>query len=136
MTTYMLDTGICSLIMREHPESIIHRLASEVDQGNRIVISSLTYSDMRICQIGAKNPGKHKMLVDEFVKRLHSVIPWDPKAVDSIVNLSGVLRISGTSFTTSQTAIMAHAIATGCTLVSSKSEGPERIPWLTFEKWL
>lgn len=69
----MLDTCICSFIMREHPVSVLQRLAKEVLQNNRIVISAITYAKMRYGQIGKKASPKHKTLVDEFVKRLDSL---------------------------------------------------------------
>ena len=53
--TYMLDTCICSFIMREHPASVIQRLIVEVEQGNRVVISAITYAEMRYGQIGKKS---------------------------------------------------------------------------------
>ena len=40
----MLDTGVCSFIMREH--------SALNEQGNRIVISAITYAEMRYGQIG------------------------------------------------------------------------------------
>ena len=56
MTSYMLDTCICSFIMREQPVSVISRLATEVERGNRIVVSAVTYAEMRYGQIGKKHP--------------------------------------------------------------------------------
>ena len=50
----MLDTCICSFIMREHPAAVIQRLTAEVEQGNQIVISAITYAEMRYGQIGKK----------------------------------------------------------------------------------
>lgn len=83
MITYMLDTRICSFIMREHPKAVIKRLAAEVEQGNRIVISAITYTEIRYGQIDKKALAKHKKLVDEFVKRVDAVLPWDQRAVDA-----------------------------------------------------
>jgi tRNA(fMet)-specific endonuclease VapC len=56
----MLDTCICSFIMRERPESVLQGLAAEVAWNNRIVISSITYAEMRFGQIGKKASPKHK----------------------------------------------------------------------------
>lgn len=77
MTTYMLDTCICSYIMRKRPASVLQRLTNEVEQGNRIVISAITYAEMRYVQIGKKASAKHKVLVDEFVERVDAVLSWD-----------------------------------------------------------
>ena len=53
----MLETCICSFIMREHPVSVLQRLAEEVALNNRIVISAITYAEMRYWQIGKKASG-------------------------------------------------------------------------------
>jgi tRNA(fMet)-specific endonuclease VapC len=46
--TYMLDTCICSFIMREQPEAVLKRLEQAVLRGHRIVVSAITYSEMRL----------------------------------------------------------------------------------------
>jgi tRNA(fMet)-specific endonuclease VapC len=43
----MLDTNICSFIMREQPEAVLKRLEQAVLRGQRIVVSAITYSEMR-----------------------------------------------------------------------------------------
>lgn len=49
----MLDTNICSFIMREQPESMLKRLEQAVLRGHPIVISAITYSEMRFGATGA-----------------------------------------------------------------------------------
>jgi hypothetical protein len=72
--TYMLDAFNSSFIIREHPASVIQRWTAEIKQSRRIVISSITYAEMRYGQIGIKASAKYKTLVDEFVKRLDAVL--------------------------------------------------------------
>lgn len=136
MTTYMLDTCICSFIMREHPVAVIKRLAAEVEQGNRIVISAITYAEMRYGQIGKKASAKHKMLVDEFVKRVDAVLPWDQRAVDATVEVMRVLANAGTPIGPNDTAIAGHAVAHGCTLVTNNVREFGRVPGLVYEDWV
>jgi tRNA(fMet)-specific endonuclease VapC len=52
--TYMLDTCICSFIMREQPEAVLKRLEQAVLRGQRIVVSAITYSEMRFGATGPK----------------------------------------------------------------------------------
>ncbi|MFG0339194.1 type II toxin-antitoxin system VapC family toxin [Pseudomonas sp. zjy_13] len=136
MTTYMLDTCICSFIMREHPESVLQRLAAEVAQNNRIVISAITYAEMRYGQIGKKASPKHKTLVDEFVKRLDEILPWDQSAVDATVEVKRKLTKAGTVIGENDTAIAGHAIASGCTLVTNNVREFCRVPGLDYEDWV
>ncbi|AHK77983.1 twitching motility protein PilT [Ectothiorhodospira haloalkaliphila] len=135
MTTYMLDTCICSFIMREHPASVIQRLAAEVEAGNRIVVSAVTYAEMRYGQIGKKASARHRMLVDEFVKRLDAVLPWDQRAVDATVEVMRELSKSGTPIGPNDTAIAGHAISSACTLVTNNVREFGRVPGLVHEDW-
>ena len=136
MTTYMLDTCICSFIMREHPAAVIRRLSAEVERGNRIVISAITYAEMRYGQIGKKASPKHKVLVDEFVQRLDGVIPWDLRAVDATVVVMRQLNAAGTPIGPNDTAIAGHAIAIGCTLVTNNVREFSRVPALMYQDWV
>ena len=136
MTTYMLDTCTCSFIMREHPAAVIRRLSAEVERGNRIVISAITYAEMRYGQIGKKASPKHKVLVDEFVRRLDGVIPWDLRAVDATVMVMRQLNAAGTPIGPNDTAIAGHAIAIGCTLVTNNVREFSRVPALVYQDWV
>ncbi|MBS3666592.1 type II toxin-antitoxin system VapC family toxin [Halomonas boliviensis] len=132
----MLDTCICSFIMRERAVSVISRLATEVEQGNRIVVSTITYAEMRYGQIGKKASAKHKSLVDEFVKRLDAVLPWDKQAVDATVEVMRVLAKAGTPIGANDAAIAGHAIASDCTVVTNNVREFSRVPGLVYEDWV
>ena len=136
MITYMLDTCICSFIMRERPECVLQRLTAEVARNNRIVISAITYAEMRYGQIGKKASPKHKTLVDEFVKRLDEVLPWDRNAVDATVEVKLNLAQGGLTIGENDTAIAGHAIAMGCTLVTNTVREFSRVAGLAYEDWV
>ncbi|WP_395610922.1 type II toxin-antitoxin system VapC family toxin [Pseudomonas sp. B22129] len=136
MTTYMLDTCICSFIMRERPECVLERLAEEVARNNRIVISAITYAEMRYGQIGKKASPKHKTLVDEFVKRLDEVLPWGLAAVDATVAVKRGLTETGLIIGQNDTAIAGHAIAADCTLVTNNVREFSRVAGLKYEDWV
>lgn len=136
MTTYMLDTCICSFIMREQPLSVLKRLAEEVAKNNRIVISAITYAEMRYGQIGKKASPKHKTLIDEFVKRLDEVLPWDQAAVDATIAVKTNLTKAGLVIGDNDTAIAGHAIASGCLLITNNVSEFKRVAGLTYEDWV
>ncbi len=50
----MLDTNICSFIMREQSEVVLKRLEPAVLRDQRIVVSVITYSEMRFGATGPK----------------------------------------------------------------------------------
>ncbi len=136
MTTYMLDTCICSFIMREQPLAVLRRLAEEVAKNNRIVISAITYAEMRYGQIGKKASPKHKTLIDEFVKRLDEVLPWDQAAVDATIAVKTNLTKAALVIGDNDTAIAGHAIASGCLLITNNVSEFKRVSGLSYEDWV
>lgn len=85
---YMLDTCICSFIMREQPEAVL--------RGHRIVVSAIAYSEIRFGATGTKASPRHVQLVDEFCACLDAVLPWDRAVVDTTTEIKVALRLAGT----------------------------------------
>ena len=122
--------------MREQPQAVLQRLADAVEQQNRIVISSITYAEMRFGAIGKKASPKHTLLVDEFIKRLDEILPWDAKAVDATAAIKLQLSESGTPIGANDTAIAGHAISENCILVTNNVREFDRVVGLRFEDWV
>lgn len=134
--TYMLDTNICSFIMREQPEAVIRRLEQTVLRNHRIVVSAITYAEMRFGAIGKKASPRHVRLVDAFCSRLDAVLAWDRAAVDATTNIKAVLAAAGTPIGPNDTAIAGHAIAAGAILVTNNTREFERVTNLILEDWV
>lgn len=134
-STYMLDTCICSFIMREQPIAVLQRLADAVTQQHRIVISSITYAEMHFGAIGKKASPKHSLLVDEFIKRLDAILPWDKDAVDATAAIKLQLTNAGIPIGANDTAIAGHAIAANCILVTNNLREFSRVKGLAVEDW-
>ncbi|WP_370641019.1 MULTISPECIES: PIN domain-containing protein [unclassified Pantoea] len=79
----------------------------------RIVVSAITYSEMRF----------------------DAILPWDRNAVDATTDLRVALRLAGTPIGPNDTAIAGHAIATGAILVTNNTREFERVPGLALEDW-
>uniref|UniRef100_UPI003FD8A7EB type II toxin-antitoxin system VapC family toxin n=1 Tax=Salmonella enterica TaxID=28901 RepID=UPI003FD8A7EB len=109
----MLDTCICSFIMREQPEAVLKRLEQAVLRNHRIVVSAVTYAEMRFGATGPKASPRHIQLVDAFCERLDAIVPWDRSAVDATTDVKLALRLDGTPIGPNDTAIAGHAIAAG-----------------------
>ncbi|EPH6764656.1 type II toxin-antitoxin system VapC family toxin [Cronobacter dublinensis] len=133
---YMLDTCICSFIMREQPEAVRKRLAQAVLSGHRIVISAITYQEMHFGATGPKASPRHVQLVNEFCTRLDAVLPWDRAAVDATTEIKVALRLAGTPIGANDTAIAGHAIAAGAVLVTNNTREFARVPGLVLEDWV
>jgi len=110
-------------------------LSDEVVVKNRIVISAITYAEMRYGQIGKKASPKHKRLVDQFILRLDEIVPWDKKAVDATIEVKRKLTELGKVIGNNDTAIAGHAISANCILVTNNLREFERVPNLQVEDW-
>lgn len=133
---YMLDTNICSFIMREQPQAVIRRLEQAVLRSHRIVVSAITYAEMRFGVIGKKASPRHAHLVDAFCSRLDAVLSWDRAAVDATTAIKMALAAAGTPIGPNNTAIAGHAIAAGAVLVTNNVREFERVPQLIVEDWV
>ncbi|MCR1568185.1 MULTISPECIES: type II toxin-antitoxin system VapC family toxin [Mixta] len=133
--TYMLDTNICSFIMREQPEAVIKRLEQAVLRNHRIVVSAITYAEMRFGTIGKKVSPRHGLLVEAFCARLDAILSWDRAAVDATTEIKAALTAAGTPIGPNDTAIAGHAIAAGAVLVTNNVREFERVPGLVLEDW-
>jgi len=131
----MLDTNICSFIMRERPIHVLKVLQAHVENKDRIVVSAITYAEMRFGAIGKNASPKHNTIVDEFMSRIDSVLSWDKEAVDATIDIKKALSDKGTPIGANDTAIAGHAIASDCVLVSNNTKEFERVPALHLEDW-
>lgn len=132
----MLDTNICSFIMREHPEGVIRRLEQAVLRRHRIVVSAITYAEMRFGTVGKKASPRHSSLVEAFRLRLDAVLPWDKAAVDATTEIKAVMAAAGTPIGPNDTTIAGHAVAAGAILVTNNVREFERVPALILEDWV
>ena len=85
--TYMLDTNICSFIMRERPDAVLAKLEQAVTNQHRIVVSAITYSEMRFGAANPKASPKVAAMVDAFIQRLDAILSWDAAAVDQTTQI-------------------------------------------------
>ena len=131
----MLDTNICSYIMREKPDVVIDILQSHVENKDRIVISAITYSELRFGAIGKKAKPKHNVIVDEFLKRIDAVIAWDQNAVETSAIIKKTLSDKGIPIGHNDTLIAGHAKSLHCILVTNNTKEFDRIDELLIEDW-
>lgn len=133
---YMLDTNICSFIMRLQPRSVLEHLENCVSTGNIITVSAITYSEMRVGAMSSKASPKHTKMIDEFVGRLDGILAWDAAAVDEAAQLGASLARKGTPIGINDTAIAGHALAVGAVLVTNNTREFQRVRNLAIEDWV
>lgn len=121
--------------MREKPEAVLKRLEQTVLRNHRIVVSPITYAEMRFRAVGKKASLRHAKLVDAFCARLDAVLAWDRAAVDATTEIKVALAAAGTPIGPNDTAIAGHAIAAGAILVTNNTREFARVPGLELEDW-
>jgi tRNA(fMet)-specific endonuclease VapC len=132
----MLDTNICSFIMREQPESVLQSLQGHVDNRDQIVISAITYAELRFGAMGKKASPKHNHIVNEFLSRIDAVLAWDKSAVEATATIKKRLNDLGSPIGNNDAMIAGHAISAGCILVTNNLREFERVPGLVVEDWV
>lgn len=132
----MLDTCICSYIMREQPIQVLTKLQAAVNNQHRIVISAITYQEMRFGLLGKKAKPKHALIVNELLQRVDDILPWDKQAVDATTEVKRQLMAAGTPIGINDTAIAGHAIASGCQLVTNNLKEFQRVTDLNLVNWV
>lgn len=135
LTTYMLDTCICSFIQREQPLLVLQRLQQARQQRQAIVISAITYAEMRFGATSRKASAKHIAMVEAFLLRLDGILPWDVAAVDHTALIRRELADLGTPIGANDTAIAGHARSLGLILVTNNTREFSRVAGLRLEDW-
>lgn len=131
----MLDTNICSFIMRKRPRDLLVKLQQQSAKRESIVISAITYAELRFGAIGKKASPKDGVLVDEFVDRVDRVLPWDRAAVDATTRIKQDLAARGAPIGANDAAIAGNAMAAGCVLVTNNRREFDRVSQLPVEDW-
>lgn len=132
---YMLDTNICSFIMRERPLVILERMQAAVEGQGQIVVSVITYYEMLLGSIGRKASPRHATLVEAFVARVSGILPWERTAAEEAARIRKELGAKGTPIGGNDAMIAGHAVAVGCVLVTNNTREFLRVENLRVEDW-
>jgi len=130
---YMLDTNICSYILKNHPAAVKQKF-EEVGAGN-ICISTIVLAEL---YYGAARHPKGVVIrreIDDFVSRL-VVMPWDEIAAAHYGAIRSSLEKAGTPVGAMDMLIAAHARSCNATLVTNNQREFGRIKGLTSLNWV
>lgn len=130
---YMLDTNICSYILKNHPASVkVHfdEVGSDALAISTVVLAELYYG-------AARHPKSISIRreIDNFTARL-TVIPWDEAAADHYGAIRTTLEKQGTPIGAMDMMIAAHARSCEATLVSNNIKHFENVPALLIANWV
>ena len=133
---YMLDTDMCSYIIRQHTPAVLVNLQDKVEAGADISISAISYAELRLGAERSKTPAKYNKSIELFCQRLNRVAPWDKAAANEFAMLQGKLLQKGKPIGNNDAMIAAHARDLNCILVTNNMKHFSRVPKLVVENWI
>ena len=133
---YMLDTDICSYIIRRHDPRLLATMQTRARSGAEISISVVTYAELRLGAERLPSSVRHNEMIRAFCARLSAVAAWNRTAADEYARLQAGLLEAGKPIGRNDAMIAAHAIDRGCTLVTNNRRHFSRVPGLELENWL
>jgi tRNA(fMet)-specific endonuclease VapC len=121
--------------MRNQPKNVLETLQFHVNHRDKIVISAITYAELRYGSIGKKASPKLKFIINEFMERVDSVLAWDYSAVNEATKIKKSLTEQGTLISNNDIAIAGHAISAKAILVTNNTKEFIRVDNLSLEDW-
>lgn len=133
---YMLDTNICSFIIRKRPVSVLNRLQKATSAGDTICISAITYAELLFGANSRHASPKMPSIVAAFVSRLDSIAAWTGAAAENAALIKRKLSDEGTPIGPNDILIAGHALADNAILVTDNVREFGRVEGLRFENWI
>jgi tRNA(fMet)-specific endonuclease VapC len=130
---FMLDTNICSYILRARPAAVLTKFLEHGSDDlavSEIVAAELHYGAARA---GASRSQAIRADIDDFLSRL-SVLPWQGRIEYARIRVH--LESVGTPIGAHDLFIAAHALTLGATLVTNNVAEFSRVPGLVLENWV
>lgn len=128
----MLDTDICSYIIRERPLDVFERF-KKIDMG-QLYISVVTFAELIYGVEHSSSKKINKPIIDGFVHHL-GILSWDQEAAEHYGTIRAFLRAEGSMIGSMDMMIAAHARSQAMTLVTNNHKHFNRVPKLEVENW-
>jgi len=130
---YMLDTNICSYILKSRPLSV--KVHFEKVGTRSLCISTVVLAELYYGAARHPQGSSIRKEIKEFISRL-TVIPWDEKAADHYGQIRAVMEKDGKPIGAMDMMIAAHARSQGATLVSDNTRHFDKVPELLLANWV
>lgn len=129
---YMLDTNICSYVLRSRPLSV----KEHFDEAGPAALAVSTVVLAELLFGAARHPqgAAIRREIGDLMSRL-SVVPWDEGAAEHYGDIRAELERGGTPLGAMDTMIAAHARSRGSTLVSNDTRHFVRVAGLLVANW-
>ena len=129
---YMLDTNICSYIIRNKPQSIKSKL-QEVEENHTIALSSIVVSEL-LYGATKKDSPKLMRIVSAFIDNF-IIYDYSKISAQSYANIRSDLEKKGEIVGANDLLIASHALSLGAVLVTNNTREFKRVEKLVLEDW-
>ena len=129
---FMLDTCICSYILKKRPPSVKVRF-EELEPG-ALCISAVTLAELYYGAARHPRGDAIRKEIDDFAARL-AVVAWDETAADHYGTIRTTLERKGTPIGAMDMLIAAHARSVKAVLVTNDLRHFAKVPGLKVEDW-
>jgi tRNA(fMet)-specific endonuclease VapC len=128
----MLDTNICSYIIRNKPQSIKKKL-QEVEQSHTVALSSIVVSEL-LYGATKKDSPKLMRIVSAFIDNF-IIYDYSKISTQSYANIRTNLEKKGEIIGANDLLIASHALSLGAILVTNNTREFKRVEKLVLEDW-
>jgi len=129
---YMLDTNICSYIIRNKPQSIKEKL-QEIEENHTVALSSIVVSEL-LYGATKKDSPKLMKIVSAFIDNF-SIYDYAKISAKSYGNIRTDLEKKGKIIGANDLLIASHALSLGAVLVTNNTREFKRVEGLVLEDW-
>ena len=132
---YMLDTDICSYLMRRSSDTLLEKLQLQAEIGSKIGISVITYMELRLGAERSAASIKYNRLINELEARLDFIAEWKKEQAQMFAIYQARFLKKGKPIGTNDMMIAVHALTTASVLITNNGRHFSRMPDLMIENW-
>jgi tRNA(fMet)-specific endonuclease VapC len=132
MPDYMLDTDICSYIMKRSSQELLKRLQQV--RVSQVCISVITKSELLFGVEMSPRRQQDEIALKAFLPYV-DVLDFPDEAAPHYANIRAYLKTRGTMIGANDLFIAAHARSLGLTLVTNNTQEFSRVPDLVLQNW-
>lgn len=130
---YMLDTNICSYIIKQRPPQVLAKF--EGIPAEELAISVITLAELQYGITKSSKPNLNQEIIDDFVSYLE-ILPWDMDIVKIYGEIRTELERKGTPIGAMDLMIASHCLSLDCILVTNNIREFQRISNLMVVNWV
>ncbi|MCH9698524.1 MAG: type II toxin-antitoxin system VapC family toxin [Gammaproteobacteria bacterium] len=132
MKRYMLDTDMCSYIIKQHPVSVLlHFQKLSMEQ---ICISIISYAELMYGVERSSSKRINRPIIENFLRHL-DVVEWGIAAADQYSVIRAELESKGNPIGAMDMLISAHAKSIKAVLVTNNQKHFTKVNGLKVENW-